>query len=291
MLIKISKYLIYSHFLIAFAAALQICLSYLLLGYDVNSSMAVFQGACTIVFYNLSFWASKPRYPEESIYERTRWFWHHRKWMQFISAIAFIVLLLIIKTLRLELCVYIFSIGIFSIGYMVPIIPWNGKRLSLRDVPGLKLFVICTIWTISVVGLPYLDLTLLGHPIDLGQIFYVGLSNFLFLIICTLPFDIRDAKQDAIYQLKTIPTMIGIKRAKIICFVLLTLHFLMVVIGNLPLAIQLSMLTTDILVLAIYLYLFREKSNYIHTYILDAMLVVQSILVWGVVVFGKAWFG
>ncbi len=289
MLIKIFKRFTYSHLLIALAAAFQLCLSYLLFGYEVSCHVVIVQGACTLLFYNLSFWASKPKCPEKSIYERTRWFWRNWPWMLFNSLIALIALLLVINGLRIELYVYIFILGMISLGYMVPFIAWRGKKLSLRDVPGLKLFVICGIWTMSVVGLPYLDLTLAGHPVGVGQILYIGLGNFLFLLICTLPFDIRDAKQDKLYELKTIPIIIGDKRARIICFAMLALHFFMVFVGDLPIAIQIGMLITNTLVLTVYCYLFSYKSKCIHTYMLDAILVIQSILVWSFSVFGREW--
>lgn len=106
--------------------------------------------------------------------------------------------------------------GLITISYSWPFL-W--RRSNLRDISGLKIFVIAMVWTVVTVVLPVLS-NGYGFSINL---FIEMIQRFIFVLVLTLPFDIRDARFDT-YQLGTIPQIIGIKRARVVgvallCFV------------------------------------------------------------------------
>src|SRR5690606_11424557 len=93
----------------------------------------------------------------------------------------------------------------------------------------------------------------------------LGILKILFLLICTLPFDIRDMKQDSYYHLKTIPHFIGERRAKVLCYFLISLHILLLWFTPYLYSVKWGMTITD-LVIAFVLstILFQKNAGYNH---------------------------
>ena len=93
-----------------------------------------------------------------------------------------------------------------SILYVVPV---SSKIKRLREIPGLKLFLISFVWTGVTFYFPLYVANLQGMDgiwIDFAQ-------RFLFIMAITIPFDIRDAQFD-FPDLKTLPQAIGAGRAR-----------------------------------------------------------------------------
>jgi hypothetical protein len=84
---------------------------------------------------------------------------------------------------------------------------------NLRHVYGIKLFIIGIVWALVTVGLPFA-----AHPgshIPFTTIFTEGFQRLLFVMVLTLPFDIRDIQTD-VEQLGTIPQIFGIQTTRTI---------------------------------------------------------------------------
>ena len=87
------------------------------------------------------------------------------------------------------------------------------KKFGLRNIPGLKQFLITLVWTMSTVLLPLLE----------AQHHHMGIVNmrdatilvakrFLFIGALTVPFDIRDLFQDRQTGLKNHPRNVRRKK-------------------------------------------------------------------------------
>ena len=92
-----------------------------------------------------------------------------------------------------------------ALGYSL----WPTRRAGggLRDLPGLKLPLIATVWSLVTVVLPY---AWTGQPLTASV--PVALAQFAFILGITLPFDIRDMAFDA-PSLKTVPQLLGPSRS------------------------------------------------------------------------------
>ncbi|WP_234572266.1 hypothetical protein [Rhodohalobacter sp. 614A] len=105
--------------------------------------------------------------------------------------------------------------GLMTVSYSWPVL-W--RRSNLRDITSLKIFVIAFVWSTVTVVLPLLAKHAafgINALIEYGQ-------RFVFVLVLTLPFDIRDVRFDT-YQLATIPQIIGIKRSRVFGVFLLCL--------------------------------------------------------------------
>ena len=98
------------------------------------------------------------------------------------------------------------GLGFVSIIYGLPICKYGSNLFRLRDVPGLKIFLIAFVWSYVTEGLPAL--------INDEPVYYLALlERFLFVFAITIPFDIRDVNYDASH-LATIPQYFGVNSAK-----------------------------------------------------------------------------
>lgn len=277
---KVYHFIIFSNFLIALAAIAQCLLTYIILEQDTNWYVVGIEGGATLLLYNFSLLLSKPKEPQRSPYLRTRWVFGNEGLFWFNSCFAALLLVFCLIHVHYYTCVFLGIVGLVSVVYSLPVLRFSGKRGGLRQIPGLKLFHIALVWSLSSVGLPVVEAWGRGANIDWQMANELGLMKILFLLICTLPFDIRDMKQDSYYHLKTIPHLLGERKAKILCYFLLALHVFLLFFLPFSSQVKAGIILTDILIaLVLHFVLFQKKAGYHQVYLLDIALLVQYFCV------------
>lgn len=274
-------FFIYTNLLIAGAAMAQCAVTYLFFDAPFDYFMIVTEGGATLLLYNFSMLLSRPREPEKSPYKRTRWIFRN-EWLLWVnSGLALVVLLYAAYHIHLYSLFFLGGIGIISIIYSLPIFPYKGKWVGLRQMPLIKIFHIAWVWTLSSVCLPALELYLDGIAVDMHIFARLFVLKFIFLLICTLPFDIRDIRQDSYYHLKTIPNIIGAGKAIMLCYGLLAVHSLIILFSDIQLEIRIGVLTTNLLIaLVLKQVVFRNANRYHYAFLLDFALIAQFLIVY-----------
>lgn len=278
---QVYYFLIYTNLLIAGAAIAQCALTYLFFNALFDHSIIMIEGAATLLLYNFSILLSKPRNPQKSVYKRTRWIFRNEWLLWLNNGIGFIVLVYAVFHIHLYSLLFLMGIGVMSLVYATPIIRYNGKWVGFRQLPGMKIFHIALVWTLSSVCLPVFEMYLDGLTVDLHLFQTLFVLKFIFLLICTLPFDIRDIQQDSYYHLKTIPNMIGEDRAISLCYALIIVHSAIVLLSNIQLNVQMGILTTNLLIAVILKQVvFRNANRYHYAFLLDFALIAQFLIVY-----------
>lgn len=115
-------------------------------------------------------------------------------------------------------------LGFISVGYSVPMIRSKTKPIRLREIKGLKIIFVSLAWGIVTVVLP-----MLNYDADVFSVssLLILTRRILFIFAITIPFDIRDSKRDLAEQLKTIPLLVGERKAKIIAITVFVGFFLL----------------------------------------------------------------
>lgn len=154
---------------------------------------------------------------------------HHRsltnalKVIQVFSFLCFVLLCFYATKLPLKTLFYILIFGVITFLYAIPFIPKNlyiDSQQNLRDISGVKVYIIAMVWVGVTVFIP-----LLNNAVSLtADIYIVAIQRFLFVVVLMLPFEIRDLKFDSL-KLATIPQKIGVRRTKLLGLVLLVLFF------------------------------------------------------------------
>ncbi|MFN8297401.1 MAG: UbiA family prenyltransferase [Chitinophagales bacterium] len=112
-------------------------------------------------------------------------------------------------------------IGIVSVLYPIPILIPFGIKTRLRDFPFVKIFLIAFVWSATSVILPYTESFYYDNHPDLTRlVLLMFLTQFIYILFITLPFDINDTETDKASNIKTIPSVFGVKSSKIITLIL-----------------------------------------------------------------------
>lgn len=271
---------IYINLLIALAAVAQAALTYLHFSEHINPYILCIEGCATMLLYNFAFILAKPKDPQSSPYARSRWVFRHEGliWSSMLLCVG--LLGFVLFKVHVATVIYLGFVGLVSISYSLPILNYQGKRGGLRLLPGVKIFHIALVWTLSTAGLPLVEMMASGKVMDWYLAGYHFGLRFLFLLICTLPFDIRDIRQDAYYHLKTLATLLGKERASSLCYLIVLLHTILLLGAPYAPYLKTGLIVSNLLVLLVLrLLVFRRKDHYHYVYLLDYALIVQLLVV------------
>ena len=248
-----------------------------ILNFYINSSihvaLAVFSlSYITFLEFNISydkpvlyfiFYASITGYNFVKYFEVTKF--HHRSlstWLKFIqifSLLCFVLMCYYSFRLEKTTMFYIAVFAVLTFLYTIPFIPkrkFLNKQSNLRNIGGLKVFLIALVWVGVTVFIP-----LLNNHFSIDRIvIIVSVQRFLLVIMLMLPFEIRDLQFDSL-KLYTIPQNLGVKRTKILG-VFLGLLMLVLEFFKREVSINQIIVLLIILVLTVLLIWFsREKQG------------------------------
>lgn len=145
---------------------------------------------------------------------------HHRslanwlKTIQVFSFFCFVAMVFFFFKLKEETWLCIVATAVVTFLYAVPFMPKKyvfDKQGNLRNIGGLKVYIIAFVWAAVTVVLP-----LINGGFNLNyDVLITGLQRFIFVLVLMLPFEVRDLQYDSL-KLATIPQKIGVKRTKIL---------------------------------------------------------------------------
>jgi len=241
----------------------------------------------TLGIYNFSILIAKPKNPEKSSYRRVRWFFAHYRLMvtlTIVSLLSLIPLFFLISTASKILLIFL---AVLSFCYGLPLFSVGEQKFGLRNIPGLKLFMIALVWTMSCVLLPVLEAQA-NHlaTISMRDTTLLLAKRFLFIAAMAIPFDIRDLFEDKQHGLKTIAVAWGEKNAYLFCQVLLAGHLVLLFLfrnngfsANFWAISVVAILTGWLIFKSTW-----EKNEYYYFFYLDGVLILQYVFV---IVFSK----
>ncbi|WP_179020833.1 hypothetical protein [Winogradskyella forsetii] len=205
------------HVALAACALTWVSLVELELGYDQNLLLFVFFASVTGYNFVKYFGVAK---------------FHHRSlagWLRFIqgfSLLAFLAMCYFAFSLEIETLILIGILGTITFFYAIPImIPRQflfDDHKNLRQIGGIKVYVIALVWTFTSVILPVVNNEMSIN----ADIILLTVQRFCFVLVLMLPFEIRDLNYDSI-KLATIPQKIGIKKTKFMGVLLLMIFVIL----------------------------------------------------------------
>jgi len=186
------------------------------INYDENSLYFVF--FASITGYNFVKYFGVAKFHHRSL---AGWL----KAIQIFSLIAFIAMCYYAFKLETNTLIVISVLGLITFLYAIPLIPKKiliDDQKNLRQISGLKIYVIALVWTFTTILLP-----LVNNDVAIDyDVVITSLQRFLFVLVLMLPFEIRDLNYDSL-KLATIPQRIGVKKTKIIGVLLLMVFFML----------------------------------------------------------------
>lgn len=208
---------------------------------------------------------------------------HHRKlasWLKVIQVFSMVCFLLMCNFalhLKAEILFYIAGFGLVTFLYAIPFLPkhlFMDHQKNLRNIGGLKVYVIATVCAGVTVLLPLLNY---GQTLNM-EVWLSVLQRFIVVIILMLPFEIRDLKYDNL-KLSTIPQKIGIVKTKMIGIFLSLLYFLLEFFKNgiNRHGLSISLLFT-ILMIMILIVSKKNQTKYFSSFWVESVPVIWMLL-------------
>ncbi len=238
--------------------------TYLLKGLEINWNLAVFIFFATITGYNFVKYSGIAQLHHLSLTRNLRL-------IQIFSFFCFLALVYFALQLHLRTLIATGILGLFTLFYAVPVF---SKKRNLRNLPGLKIFVIAIVWAGSTVTLPIIEAEkLLGMNVIIDTI-----QRFMLVVALTLPFEIRDLKFDE-SELDTIPQKLGVRKTKIFGLFLLILIFFIELFQSSFQNIEFLVLTIILITSGIMLWMSgRIQHNYYASFWVEAVPIVYFLL-------------
>ena len=89
----------------------------------------------------------------------------------------------------------------------------------MRNSNGVKIFLVAFSWTL----VSYVSLSSQMNILEFNQNVILGIQRFIFVLVATIPFEIRDINIDD-SELGTLPQRFGVFKSKLLGILLLTLN-------------------------------------------------------------------
>ncbi|MDB5011498.1 MAG: hypothetical protein JWR67_1559 [Mucilaginibacter sp.] len=235
----------------------------------------------TLGIYNFCILVSKPKHPERSFYLRIRWFFSHYRLMVTFTIVCILLLIPLFFLISTESRLLLIFLAIISFSYGIPLFSFGGQKFGLRNIPGLKPFLITVVWTLSTVLLPVLEAQDLNLThISMHDTAILVAKQFLFIGALTIPFDIRDLFEDRKLGLKTIPVLIGEKGAYLFCQVMLAGYvILLFLFRNTGFSLNFWGLTVTAILAGWLIFKSKwQKNEYYYFFYMDGVLILQYVV-------------
>ncbi len=234
-------------------------------------------GAGTCLFYSLH------RLMQIRIYKkvespRIQELQSHRKLYVLASFISLLILTILLPQLGIKKAAWFVLLSIPFTLYLLPLFK-NQKRL--RDLPYVKIFIIALGWTILTLIVP----NILYTEMPISRLIAISVEHFAYIFLLTLPFDIRDIKDDQALGLKTLITLKNVQSGKRISTVISIFYLLFITAlfasQTISWEAYIAYLFAMICIMAGTKKAHPERSNAYYSFYLDAIPILRFLLFYG----------
>jgi len=236
--------------------------------YDEN--LLFFNFYASITGYNFVKYFGLARFHHRSL---TRWL----KLVQIFSLFCFVLMCYYAFQLEVRTLFVILVFGIITFLYAIPFLPSKmiyDSNKNLRNISGLKVYIIALVWAGVTVFLPLINN---DHSINTDVVLVVA-QRFVLVVVLMFPFEIRDLNYDNL-KLATIPQKIGIKNTKIIGILLLMLFFFLEFFKDEINANSIiALLITTFITLLLLILANRNQGRYYSSFCVESVPILWLVL-------------
>jgi len=272
------KLFVYGNFWIGLCAIAQGLLTYRLVDRPYSLPLVIVLFLAATFVYNIGVLIDY-RSIKQNQYESS--------YMQFVARYARTIVLLSVfslglifpiafLTLKWNTIILLAITACLALVYSLPILP-SGKG-GLRQIQGVKTFLIAGVWALSVVAAPLVES---GVELAPSKIVLLLLRSFVLVFVLALVSDIRDEVSDRKNSLNTIATYLGVSAARYLCFVLLFVELLLMYAyayaeNN---TVFVGFILFTFVACVVIGYAFRKHSHLYNLLAADGLTIVQLIIV------------
>lgn len=281
MLRQLATAIVYSNIWIATGAALLTAQTFWVLKLEADIGLAAFVFFSTLATYNFQRILRFDKWWLRAKSVRLDWLIHSRKFLVALTATTLLgAAICAWLSLNQQQLILLLPLGAISVLYAWRILPSSAGALALRDIPGTKVFWIAASWAVVTVCLPLLSMDVFPQ-VEVWM--PIVAERFFFIMAITIPFDVRDLRYDSPDQ-KTLPQIMGIKRANFLALIISLLFVLTAVYsasnGTYTSSPFLALMCCGAITFTILLFSFKPQSEPYYSVLLDGLTILQPVLIW-----------
>ncbi len=271
---KLGQFFVYSNVFVSFCVLVLCQSTSIIIGVD-SSHLLPFVFFSTLFVYNFHRIVRYNLNKEQSA--NLDWLNKNRLFIIIITIISLFLSVYYAVSLSFSTFYFLIPASIISLSYPIKIIPLEGQKVSLRELPRAKIFLIALVWSIVSVVLVTLE-NKSFYSLDTLLLF---ISRFSFVLAITIPFDIRDLKYDDL-SLKTIPQIFGEQKAKTIALYCLAFFELISIfhffVGDFSWQILLALMLTSLLSGILIIKSSQEKNKLFFSFWVEGACIIMYLL-------------
>lgn len=149
---------------------------------------------------------------------RTRWIQSHRSYLRRFVWFNFALAIILLMMRPTAWPPILAGLG-FALTYTVRWLPWRGKRVGWKHLPGMKMPFVAILWTILTVIMPIMVYGTLWQVSS----WQIVTSVCLLIMIQILINDLRDLTADELHGTYSLPVLVGDAPARYVGYILASL--------------------------------------------------------------------
>lgn len=215
----------------------------------------------------------KIHYSELLMGPRMTWMVKYLWLVKILLFVALLSTLFFAMYLRLPSIILLAILGAISFFYAFKF-NITTRRTNLRDIPGIKIYLIGIVWAFSCAIIPAIEAESLGQTQ-----WIIAAGYFIYIVGITIPFDIRDVDLDNVNK-RTIPQLMGERNAIILSNLLIFssgMIFYSVIIPNPVTEIAIMSGTSLSIILASLTN--KQRDELFFSFFLDGLLIIYPLMV------------
>ena len=268
----IVKVLVYANVFISICALAQVVVTYVVFSIPVNynnNAYLAFVFLSTYLQYNVQRGYLINQNNLNS--ERSQWLVKYKKAMLISVGVCLITVLFLCNNLSATSITIMVGAEIVSTLYYLP--PFN-----LRKHGYIKPFLVSAIWVISCSAVPLIENTILTS----NSVWFL-ISQFLFISVLCLLFDLKDSTTDYLNGVNTYANKFGDGITKGLCLLMLILGAISVYIFTQNMYLLITIYTIYFIT-ALTVIISNEKKHSFYYYLwVDGLLLVQGVVLFFVI--------
>ncbi len=261
------KVLVYANVFIALCSVAQVLANYKLFHIPfnyANSSYVVFVLLSTFLQYNV-----QRGYMIDATNintERSQWIILHKKTLMISIGVCLITVLFLCNNLSWLSIGIMVGAEVLSTLYYLP-------AINLRKQGYIKPFLVSFVWVISCSAVPLIE----NHLISSSTIYFL-ISQFFFIGMLCVLFDVKDAETDYLQGINTYANKFGFLFTKLLAIALIALQLGFLYLSGFLFLHLLPILLLSALSVMVILLCSDKKHAFFYYLIVDGLLLVQYVL-------------
>ncbi len=251
---------------VALAVTSFTCITVLTLNLNFDTSLLYFVFFTTILGYNFVKYFGVAKFHQKRLTGNLNA-------IQIVSFISLVFIFYFANQLQFKTLIYMAFFTLITVFYAIPFLP-KYKNSSLRNISGIKIYVIALIWTGVTVIVPVVN-----ADCELSaDVMWLVLQQGIYIVVLMLPFEIRDLKFDN-QKLATIPQKIGVPKTKLLGILLLVFFFLMEFLKDNTNNVKIIALLLVVIVTGLFVHFSKKEQNkYYCSFFVEGLPVFWLVL-------------